>query len=655
MISNITSPTMTNPCAYLRGEYAMSEYKIPYYSTVLPMRFIAEEFKLVDDIPGADTIEWSIDELFQRDISWERIDKELSPYLKNTNQPQFFNALTVALLPLTDTGRLGSSYENDDKSKYTPISDDDLEEPIQIGGIQLQKYRGSDNSAGQLRWDSGKIIPVAVDGQHRLAAIKKSLKSGNQNIKNATVPVIFLIPDRRAGYSEPSDQDQPQIIIASLRSIFIDLNKHAKPVSRTRNILLDDMDVPSVCLKTLIGKQLGNIESSIASDKDAYRLPLGVVDWVSESNKFETGPFITTILMLHELVSKLLGLNKPVEEFDLDKECSEVRKWLANKFDIEGDDLSNLMGTAKNCYNEEIPLTFKPDQYTLLGDKFQKKWATNVVRIFTELTPYKEIIEYGKSNKMHEPLAVNAYIAKHRMGEPYGPAKMEKIISEVKESEYAPWKFEDDLDPYISYMNEVKKGMWPFKVVFQRALFSSYAKLWNQSSVFFDDEYVENELYSFTSQWIEAINKFLELGFGDEQIKASGSDLFWSGIGLSADGENIEFTKIASERIALWLNIWVVMYHFQKGHSKNGIKLPTYPKLVAEGRENVERNALIDICRNTLNNRALWNGMDRLAKAKSDEEMDSEQLEDAVEELIKSRYDKMRKKLSSESSLSRKK
>jgi hypothetical protein len=65
-------------------------------------------------------MEWSIEELFQRDISWDRIEDELVKYLKNENQAQFFNALTIALLPKHGHG-FGGNYES--KKTYSTIAD----------------------------------------------------------------------------------------------------------------------------------------------------------------------------------------------------------------------------------------------------------------------------------------------------------------------------------------------------------------------------------------------------------------------------------------------------------------------------------------------------------------------------------------------------
>src|SRR5262249_13835071 len=158
-----------------------------------------------------------------------------------------------------------------------------LDKPESIGGIQLQFYKDSD--AGKLRWDQDEIVAVAVDGQHRLAALKQFAKESPGAIGESSIPVIFLIPAKKAGFKIPQQPGENEVAIIGLRNIFIDLNKNARPVSATRNILLDDLNIVSVCVRQLIGNKL-------SADTEEQRIPLPLVDWMTEKNKIETGPFL---------------------------------------------------------------------------------------------------------------------------------------------------------------------------------------------------------------------------------------------------------------------------------------------------------------------------------------------------------------------------
>ena len=616
MISNITPPEMTPPVTYLRGEYALQNYKTPYYSAVLSMKFVVEKFSLIEEIQGEESIEWSIEELFQRDVSWDRIDSELVMYIRDKNRPQFFNALTVALLPVGDKG-LADHYEK--AEKYKDLDEDGLDESVQIGGVQLQSFSGSQGSAGKLRWDVNKVIAVAVDGQHRLAAMKEAEKHIGKNFAISSVPVIFLIPHKDTGYAGPSQHEQDISVISFLRSIFIDLNKNARPVSRTRNILLDDLDVPSVCIRTIIGDRLTERPSD-------DRLPLGAVDWMSEKNKFEDGPFVTTILTLYDLIMRILGSSG---NFELTSEQPlAVRRWLTERFGIEeGEDVyESLMERVKMCYYDEVPLSFQPEEVNILRSRFEKRWSSSLVRLFRELTPYKEVIDYGIENRLHRPEFVNLYIAEVVTGGDRGEKKAEQIKSDIKLDDNT-WIYDRNHALHLDKINnKFKKDNWAFKVVFQRALFYSYSDLWWQASEFVDDGLSGSKATKqYTDRWIEAINKLFSMGLGAVEARATSSEYFWAGIGLSGDG-HIEFTKAATQRISSWLNAWVSMYWMES--------IPDYKEL-----QDIQSDALVKICRGCLNSSGIIN----LVRGRSDPDIEDEALQAEVDEQIKLRYNKLKR------------
>jgi len=326
-------PELTAPLTFLKGGFALWNYKIPYYSCIVPLSFAEDKFSLIDDIPDSERFEWKLEELFQRDIAWERIEDELVQYLRNENRPQFFNALTVALLPKAGHG---FSPEYTESLKIPKLEDDTLDEPIQVGDIQVSYYSGSNQLAGKIRWCKDTTIAVAVDGQHRLAAIKRIKKNVTpEQLKRSSIPVIFVIPHVSLGYTEPPIKKHDKSIISSLRRIFIDLNKNARQVSTIRNILLDDQDLVSVCTRNLIGEKL-------SEEPEVDRIPLGLIDWVSEKNKFETGPFLSTVLIIYEIINKALEDPKKKEAEGIDDQT--IKNWLERVFSPSEKEMELLMG-----------------------------------------------------------------------------------------------------------------------------------------------------------------------------------------------------------------------------------------------------------------------------------------------------------------------
>ena len=94
----------TDSFDFIYGRFQLSGgWTIPYLSTVMTFRQASESLDLVTEFPGWESIQWRLEELFQRDIDWPRVERQIVPYLTNSNQPRFFNSLTVG--PYTGPGQ----------------------------------------------------------------------------------------------------------------------------------------------------------------------------------------------------------------------------------------------------------------------------------------------------------------------------------------------------------------------------------------------------------------------------------------------------------------------------------------------------------------------------------------------------------------------
>ena len=609
-------PDLTQHTVFLKGQYELWRYKIPYFSSVVPFDFAANNFSLIEDIPESERINWSLSELFQRDIAWERVGREIVKYLKNESRPQFFNAFTIALLP-----REGHGFRGDYKpgKKYQPIDDDGLEDPpIQIGGIQIQNYKGSEGIAGKIRWDKKRIIPIAVDGQHRLAAIKEFMRLVKPEVvESSSIPVIYIIPHADVGFFGVS-KDESKETIVSLRQIFIDLNKNARPVSKARNILLDDQDVISVCTRILIGDQL-------TEDEPEGQVPLSLVDWMSEKNKIETGPFLTTVLLLNDIVSKAINVPKiKDDEEEVDIRC-KYEKWLHDTFKPEDGQMEELMTQVNRCISQEVPITFEPDEITIIHELFKKHWMPIFYRFFSQLGPYKLLWDYRKTNKLMRPGFVNLYMADEMLEGEYAEKRAVSIKAALKEEDSSWLEGKDYKEPKKYIDDEIKKDEWAFKVVFQKALFLSYLDLRTTARHFNSTTQSDDELQSeFAERWIEAINKLLITDLGKFNCKFK-NQMFWAGIGIKLDG-TIDFSQASSTKLSKWLSVWVLL-HLVEG------ELPTWKDLENDQRKlagQVNKILSLDV---------VSKGMLKLARARSDSNKLDEELQKPTEKLIEQRYE----------------
>ena len=168
----------------LRGEMGSRTYWV----TIWPWGFVRTMIEFAQDLPDYTSLPPA--EKVQREINSSRVQKQIVPYILN-NDDRFFGALIVE-------GR-GT------KPEFQP----------------LEGYSGY----GTLTM-SGDYVLFALDGQHRLAAIKESCLS----------------------HTELASELQTVILVwhestLKTRKLFTHVNKYARGTTTAQNILLDDEDL----------------------------------------------------------------------------------------------------------------------------------------------------------------------------------------------------------------------------------------------------------------------------------------------------------------------------------------------------------------------------------------------------------------------------
>ena len=150
-----------------------------------------------------------------------------------------------------------------------------------------------------------KIFPV--DGQHRVAGIKKALEN-NPLLANERVPVIFI------GHSKDA------LGMQRTRRMFSTLNRYAKPVSLRDIIALDEDDIVAIASRALID------ETDLFS-KDR------ILDSKNKSIPDSNNTALTTIITYYECNKELLWLHiKDIEVRGLDDKVITGRTRKINEF-----------------------------------------------------------------------------------------------------------------------------------------------------------------------------------------------------------------------------------------------------------------------------------------------------------------------------------
>lgn len=617
IVINSRVPVAATPeVVFLKGGVSLAAYSIPFFTTNVPLKFAADYFKLFEELPQADTGEWTLEELFQRDISWERVDKEILAYLKSTTRPQFFNALTVALLPAhaeSFGGEFGPDVDMPD------IPDAGLGKPLRIGGIQIQYY-GSDvdvvQGAGKMKWATGQVDAVAVDGQHRLAAIKRFVKeTKSQSWEDASIPVIFLVADERIGFETPKAAGEKARSVSALRSVFIDLNKNAKPVSPTRNILLDDLEIASVCTRSLIGRSLGE-------SVDETRIPLALVDWMTDRNKIDDGPFVTTVMLLHEAVSRLIDVPDLLMDED-DNSVARVERWLKDTLPVDDEAArSELLAQVSACARLQTRLSWLPAHIRTLQNAFDAKWRPHLRRLFREYKPYSDVWGFMDKEDLLGPQFINLYVAKEIMPAVAGQERAARLVQAAKLSTDGGWTVEKNYNRPLTELAKLKDDSWAYKVVYQRALMRSVASVLRDPGAYLGAGATTE---AAMTALLDTLNALEAAGYGFLGAKHGSKERFWQGSGLTSE-DTIEFTNAGAERLRGWIEVLLIL----RGLGAESPRFASIGDASSRPRKTLAK---------LLGPRSpLSKGMQKLSIARGNDSDD----EEVPERYLKSRYDALR-------------
>jgi len=497
--STVKDVSATKNFDFLYGSFKLSKWEIPYFATTISLKDAATDLRLTSEIPGAENIEWSINELYQRDIDWPRVERQIVPYLRNSEIPQFFNSITIALLPFdTARGRLADKFDKSiDWNPPGLANPDSFGKIIDVGPITIGTWNSwespSDDEfrSGRIRWNTDEVFGVAIDGQHRLAAIKSLVQgaTSSSSVRESRVPVILLLFDEAVGYRGPVDPPMVEL----LRALFIDLNKHAQTVRRGRQILLDDRDPHAVCVRELIAERLS--DHADALNASPPRLPLSLVDWHSEQAKFDVGPYLCTVLGLDWIVIRALD-TKPISDWT---DYNAISRQITKIESRTGVNLASARARLGELQNLKISsFAYLDKDLEDIRTSFSDVWRKPIIRLLTEFQPYADLISLrveDKSFSLQYQQWYQLYEASQKEGVTGGHASIEygQFLQRAALDEQSP-KGENDFLKTLKTHNKFKSD-WglAFNVVFQRAMVEGFLEYCQFSETAINELALEDE------------------------------------------------------------------------------------------------------------------------------------------------------------------
>ena len=207
---------------------------------------------LISDIQGSE--QWPVRDLFQRDVDNDRVALSLLPYLQDHARIKFFNPITLTVLPMDENGtvltRMPSVIES------TMEEDDRNWRCLERQGYYHVRWIEDNPQYAQIKWSDTRSRLVAIDGQHRLSALKRFLRDEKGPAHGEFLK--WRIPAVIVSFRSGEGRADPPSVLEVVRSIFVYINTEAKEVNEARKILLSDESVNDVCTQELLERSHKN-------------------------------------------------------------------------------------------------------------------------------------------------------------------------------------------------------------------------------------------------------------------------------------------------------------------------------------------------------------------------------------------------------------
>lgn len=243
-----------------------------YYIVKMNMREVAESVKFAHDIYEDRTL----DDAVQRVLNTSRVKKDIVTYL--AKQPdRFFASIVIAA--------------QGGNPRWAPV--------VMTDNPEFALFKDDprlDKTFGVLLFD-GTQEYFALDGQHRLAAIKSLVDQDDAS--STLAPEGFLEEEVSVLVVVPKETDSEDEFLKRYRRLFGNLNRYAKPMDQATNIIMDEDDVFAILTRRLISEH--PFFRVTGPEKQSYRIKT-----TKGKNLRSTDEFFTSIETLYEMNFTLL-------------------------------------------------------------------------------------------------------------------------------------------------------------------------------------------------------------------------------------------------------------------------------------------------------------------------------------------------------------
>lgn len=284
-----------------------------YYSCLMPLAEIGARVSYADEVHESK----ALSDLIQRVLEGPRA-AHIAAYVEATPD-RFFNSLVLAVYGGAPEWLDIGGFKSHDPSLRSLLSQ---QAEDSVGFLQL----------------SGKEDIFAIDGQHRLAGIKKAL-AGGRAVLDEQVPVILV------GHKKTA------VGLQRTRRLFTTLNKTAVPVRKRDIIALDEDDVMAIIARRLV------------ETDDRFRSPkIAVV--ASPNIPVSNQTCLTTITNLYDVL-KILFVHISGRKSDRGLRFNRPSDDRLDEYHVAADEYFTALGTTFPAVRELFSTT-KPETVTPL-------------------------------------------------------------------------------------------------------------------------------------------------------------------------------------------------------------------------------------------------------------------------------------------------
>ncbi|MBW4482085.1 MAG: hypothetical protein KME14_06050 [Tildeniella torsiva UHER 1998/13D] len=421
-VLNLTLEGSTGSFSVGTGVEGQRSIEVKYFLTHVGLDFstgfdeaLLSELAPVREIFDVNQLDF--DEIMQRDIDDSRVSSELIPYLlddKSIDLVKLFPPIVVVILPVKeDENRPDNLYPEVIKEILPESEDEPSKCIIRSGSVGQEVFQFEQpidegkvlkHDLVRLRINTHKTRLVIVDGQHRamaLLALYRNLKDQwsdekrapfkeyysewtpkfiqEFNLKEINLPIILCtFPKLDSKYVGDLDLKK------AARSIFLTLNKNARKVSSSRNILLDDNDLIAYFLR----RCLADIKRKDLRSPSSLRIHNVELDQFGDKLRIQSPIAITGVNHLYYVIEHLL-LNSGSEADGVKPRSGNfsIRKNLNTYVCMDRLDGRNLLGA-------EIATSTQRDKFTLdtaekLGSSFDSRYGRIIVSLFEKFELYE--------------------------------------------------------------------------------------------------------------------------------------------------------------------------------------------------------------------------------------------------------------------------